>query len=195
MGSPGEAFWGPALKLLYIEDNADAAADLTSLLAREGHQVVWEMRGADGLRRAALEPFDTIILDRMLPDMDGLQIVERLRESGVDAPEQSRPCRYRWKYPRLARPSGPNRLHGRASRRIVRLHRQHTLQSDNCLAIAAAIDSYDRPRARLREVPTPGIRPRPLRCCPAGPVQAWEPVSRRLHPTPTPVDVAIPQVS
>ncbi len=74
------------MKLLYIEDNADAAADLTALLARQGSQVVWEMRGADGLRRAALEPFDAIILDRMLPDMDGLQIVERLRESGVDAP-------------------------------------------------------------------------------------------------------------
>jgi two-component system OmpR family response regulator len=77
---------GHGLKLLYIEDNADAAADLTALLARQGNQVVWEMRGADGLRRAALEPFDAIILDRMLPDMDGLQIVSRLRESGVDAP-------------------------------------------------------------------------------------------------------------
>ena len=74
------------VKLLYIEDNADAAADLTALLARHGSQVIWEMRGADGLRRAAAEPFDTIILDRMLPDMDGLQIVQRLRESGVDAP-------------------------------------------------------------------------------------------------------------
>lgn len=77
---------GHGVKLLYIEDNADAAADLTALLARQGNQVVWEMRGADGLRRAALEPFDAIVLDRMLPDMDGLQIVARLRESGVDAP-------------------------------------------------------------------------------------------------------------
>lgn len=74
------------MKLLYVEDNADAAADLTALLAREGCQVVWEMRGADGLRRAALEQFDTIILDRMLPDMDGLEIVQRLRSTGVDTP-------------------------------------------------------------------------------------------------------------
>jgi two-component system OmpR family response regulator len=74
------------LKLLYIEDSADAAADVSSLLAREGSQVVWEKEGKAGLRRAAMEPFDAIILDRMLPDMDGLQIVGRLRESGVGAP-------------------------------------------------------------------------------------------------------------
>ena len=74
------------MKLLYIEDNADAAADLTAYLARQGSQVVWEKEGTAGLRRAALEAFDAIILDRMLPDMDGLQIVARLRESGVDAP-------------------------------------------------------------------------------------------------------------
>ncbi len=74
------------MKLLYIEDNADAAADVTALLARAGSQVVWEKEGSAGLRRAAFEPFDVIILDRMLPDMDGLQIVERLRSSGVDAP-------------------------------------------------------------------------------------------------------------
>ena len=74
------------MKLLYIEDNAEAAADVTAMLARQGTQVVWEMRGADGLRRAAMEPFDAIILDRMLPDMDGLEIVQRLRTSGVDAP-------------------------------------------------------------------------------------------------------------
>lgn len=74
------------VKLLYIEDNADAAADLTAMLARQGSQIVWEKEGDAGLRRAALEPFDAIILDRMLPDMDGLQIVARLRDSGVDAP-------------------------------------------------------------------------------------------------------------
>ena len=74
------------MKLLHIEDNADAAADVTAFLARAGSQVVWEKEGSAGLRRAAFEPFDVIILDRMLPDMDGLTIVQRLRESGVDAP-------------------------------------------------------------------------------------------------------------
>ena len=74
------------MKVLHVEDSADAAADVAALLARQGAQVVWEKEGAAGLRRAALEPFDVILLDRMLPDMDGLEIVARLRESGVDAP-------------------------------------------------------------------------------------------------------------
>lgn len=74
------------MKLLYIEDSADAAADVSALLARQGSQIVWEKEGAAGLRRAAIEPFDAIILDRMLPDMDGLEIVGKLRDSGVDAP-------------------------------------------------------------------------------------------------------------
>jgi len=74
------------VKLLYIEDSADAAADVCALLARQGSQVVWENEGEAGLRRAALEPFDAIILDRMLPDLDGLEIVSRLRTSGIGAP-------------------------------------------------------------------------------------------------------------
>ena len=77
---------GATVKLLYIEDSADAAADVSALLARQGSQVVWEKEGEAGLRRAAMEPFDAIILDRMLPDMDGLEVVSRLRTSGVGAP-------------------------------------------------------------------------------------------------------------
>lgn len=39
-----------------------------------------------GLHRAAAEKFDVIILDRMLPDLDGISVVARLREAGVDVP-------------------------------------------------------------------------------------------------------------
>jgi len=74
------------VKVLYIEDSADAAADVCALLAQQGSQVVWEREAASGLRRAAGENFDVIILDRMLPDMDGLQIVARLRTSAVATP-------------------------------------------------------------------------------------------------------------
>ena len=74
------------MKLLYVEDNAQAAEDVRNLLSAEGADVTWEDAGEPGLRRAAAEAFDAIILDRMLPDMDGLEIVQRLRASGVDAP-------------------------------------------------------------------------------------------------------------
>ena len=76
------------MKLLYIEDSADAAADVSALLARQGSQVVWEKEGEAGLRRAAMEPFDAIILDRMLPDMDGVETLAGVRElkGGTETP-------------------------------------------------------------------------------------------------------------
>ena len=74
------------VKLLYIEDNADAAADLTALLARHGSQVIWEMRGADGLRRAAAEPFDTIILDQKTVHVDRTMRVRAMQVTWESSP-------------------------------------------------------------------------------------------------------------
>lgn len=74
------------LTLLYIEDDRRAADEVRALAAENGHRVVWEADGAAGLLRAGMEEFDVIILDRMLPDLDGLTILSRLRESGVDTP-------------------------------------------------------------------------------------------------------------
>lgn len=77
---------GAAMRMLYVEDDEAAAHALLDLAAQTGDFVCWEPTGAGGLRRAAAEPFDVIILDRMLPDMDGLAIVQRLRAAGVDSP-------------------------------------------------------------------------------------------------------------
>tara|TARA_E500000305_G_scaffold109255_1_gene113757 strand:- start:662 stop:1405 length:744 start_codon:yes stop_codon:yes gene_type:complete len=85
-GGNGDKAQKLALKVLHVEDDADAAADLTMLLAGEGCHIVWVPLGAEGLRRAALEDFDAIVLDRMLPDMNGLDVVKRLRETGIGAP-------------------------------------------------------------------------------------------------------------
>src|SRR5687768_16641732 len=74
------------LRILYVEDDPRAAADVTELAAQCGDQVVWEGDGAAGLARAGAERFDVIILDRMLPDLDGMAIIRRLRESGVGTP-------------------------------------------------------------------------------------------------------------
>lgn len=74
------------LKILYVEDDARAAAEIIQLAAAEGDGVVWESTGGSGLLRAGMEDFDVLILDRMLPDIDGLTIVRRLRESGVGTP-------------------------------------------------------------------------------------------------------------
>jgi DNA-binding response OmpR family regulator len=74
------------VKILYVEDDQRAAAEVQELAAEHGDQLVWEQTGAGGLLRAGLERFDVIILDRMLGDLDGLTILKRLRESGVGTP-------------------------------------------------------------------------------------------------------------
>jgi two-component system OmpR family response regulator len=74
------------LDILYVEDDSEAARAVIELAAARGDRVTWESSGTAGLARAGSSPFDVIILDRMLPDMDGIAIVTRLRKAGVGAP-------------------------------------------------------------------------------------------------------------
>lgn len=74
------------LNILYVEDDARLAQDVQRLLNEQGDRVTWTASGEDGLARAAAQPFDVVILDRMLPDMNGLDIVARLRSAGSAAP-------------------------------------------------------------------------------------------------------------
>ena len=74
------------LNILYVEDDRIAAGTVLSIAAGEGDRVIWEDTGAGGLKRAGSEAFDIIILDRMLPDTDGVTMTKRLREAGVDVP-------------------------------------------------------------------------------------------------------------
>lgn len=74
------------LDILHIEDDARTASDLQQLVRATGDRVIWEATGADGLRRAGIGNFDVIILDRMLPDVDGLTLIQRMRQSGIGTP-------------------------------------------------------------------------------------------------------------
>lgn len=74
------------LNILYVEDDARAAEQVQELARATGDTLVWEATGAGGLLRAGRDRFDVIILDRMLPDIDGMTILKRLRESGVGTP-------------------------------------------------------------------------------------------------------------
>lgn len=74
------------LNILYVEDDRIAAGTVLSIAAGEGDRVIWEDTGAGGLKRAGSEAFDVIILDRMLPDTDGVTMTKRLREAGIDVP-------------------------------------------------------------------------------------------------------------
>jgi two-component system OmpR family response regulator len=74
------------LNLLYVEDDTRLAEEVARLMSAEGNRLHWTPSGEEGLRRAAAESFDVVILDRMLPDLTGVEVVRRLREAGVAAP-------------------------------------------------------------------------------------------------------------
>ena len=74
------------LNILYVEDDPRAAQAVQELVLADGDRMAWEQTGTAGLQRAGAEDFDVIILDRMLPDLDGLTIVSRLRSAGVGTP-------------------------------------------------------------------------------------------------------------
>jgi two-component system OmpR family response regulator len=74
------------MKLLLVEDDIEAAAYLKRALSEAGHTVDVANSGRDGLMLAAGEPYDVIVLDRLLPEIDGLAILRTIRASGVKTP-------------------------------------------------------------------------------------------------------------
>jgi DNA-binding response OmpR family regulator len=74
------------MRILIVEDHPDAAANLGDYLGAFGHQVDFAADGPDGLRRATGGSFDVIVLDRMLPGMNGATVCRRIREARLDTP-------------------------------------------------------------------------------------------------------------
>jgi two-component system OmpR family response regulator len=74
------------MKLLVIEDDPVASGYLCKALKESGHVVDVVDDGMQGLQRATSESFDVLIIDRMLPSLDGLTVIETLRKSGNDTP-------------------------------------------------------------------------------------------------------------
>jgi two-component system OmpR family response regulator len=76
----------PALRVLTIEDDQTTAEEIAAELSAHGFSVDIVGDGNTGLDRALNGRYDAITLDRMLPGLDGLSIVTRLRAAGVDTP-------------------------------------------------------------------------------------------------------------
>ena len=74
------------MKLLLVEDDAEGAAYLKKALSEVGHTVDHAATGREGLMLAAGEAYDVMILDRMLPQIDGLSILRTIRASSVKTP-------------------------------------------------------------------------------------------------------------
>jgi CheY-like chemotaxis protein len=75
-------------RVLVIDDDADLRGLLRVTLGKLGHEITLAARGEEGLQVAAVGDFDLIIVDLMMPDLDGYEVTRRLR---ADARTQSVP--------------------------------------------------------------------------------------------------------
>lgn len=74
------------MKLLLIEDDAQSAAFVERGMREAGHVCDIATRGDDGLFMATRETYDVLIVDRMLPALDGLSLMKALRAAGKQTP-------------------------------------------------------------------------------------------------------------
>ncbi len=74
------------MRALTIEDDPTTASVIADELRIHGHEVTVASSGKQGLELALAERYDVITLDRMLPELDGLNVVRILRERGVTTP-------------------------------------------------------------------------------------------------------------
>jgi two-component system OmpR family response regulator len=75
-----------AMRVLVIEDDKEAAGYLVKGLRESGYTVDHAADGRDGMFLATTEPYDVMIVDRMLPGPDGLSIVEAVRKESITTP-------------------------------------------------------------------------------------------------------------
>ena len=73
-------------RILVVEDHKDLALGLRANLEVEGYDVVIASTGDEGVRAATQGRADLVILDLMLPDTDGYDVLARIRRSGIDTP-------------------------------------------------------------------------------------------------------------
>ena len=74
------------MRILVVEDDSKMAELLRRGLEGQGHKVDLAFNGIKGLEKAQTASFDVIVLDVMLPGIDGFQVAKRLRAGGVQTP-------------------------------------------------------------------------------------------------------------
>jgi two-component system, OmpR family, response regulator len=77
---------GHRRRVLVIEDDPETAEQLVESLTANGHQVDLARDGNEGLNRGRAAAYAVMTIDRMLPGIDGIAIIRRLREEGVTTP-------------------------------------------------------------------------------------------------------------
>ena len=73
-------------RLLLIEDDAETSEEVAGYFLGRGYEVECAVTGPDGLARAGAGQADVLVVDRLLPGLDGLAVIEALRHAGVRTP-------------------------------------------------------------------------------------------------------------
>ncbi len=74
------------MRILLVENDPDSAASVKAMLQGVAADLVWSESGETAVDLAQAEKFDLILLDLMLPDVDGYDVVRRLRSAEIDTP-------------------------------------------------------------------------------------------------------------
>ena len=81
------------LRILYVEDDPTAREYIQKGLAERGYHVEVAHDADEGVAMATRGPFDLLLLDVMLPDSDGFEILQSLRDRSIDIPALDVPVR------------------------------------------------------------------------------------------------------
>jgi len=74
------------VRLLLIDDDVDVRTALALWLRRHGHDVVEAGDGGEGLKRLETETFDLVVTDIIMPDVEGIETIMRIRKGFPDLP-------------------------------------------------------------------------------------------------------------
>ncbi len=72
-------------KILIVDDDPDVCFVLKKLLERKGHEAVTSLNGLEALKCLERSPFDVVITDLIMPEMDGIELITKMR---ITYPEQ-----------------------------------------------------------------------------------------------------------
>jgi two-component system OmpR family response regulator len=73
-------------RILVVEDDPETAGQLVDALTTSGYRVDLAASGTEALTRGIAGDYAVITIDRMLPDIDGISVMRRLRDDGIEAP-------------------------------------------------------------------------------------------------------------
>jgi two-component system OmpR family response regulator len=154
------------LQVLLIEDDDQTAAAISNMLAREGIGVKWVSTGECGLSVAGDSAIDVIVLDWMLPGINGIEVVARMRNAGIEKPVLMLSALGRFDHrvegldrgadDYLAKPFEPSELIAR----LRALNRRTTVQSRQPVLIHGDIELHVRARTAHRAGKHLGLSPK-----------------------------------